>query len=253
MNTIKRRLKILELLKTERSVKISQLTELFQVSRVTVRADLDELERKGLLIRTRGGALHPENLPLVRMLMENLKEKQDEKEAICRAAMRFIKSGMNIIIDTGSTMVHLARLVSEMNITVTTNSVLVLDELRDAQSVEVFVAGGMLRRPYMSLMDTATSFMFDQIHADILFLGCPGFSVNKNITTTTIIEAETKKQMIKSASMVCLLADSSKKDKMFMANVCGWDSIDYFITDALTEEDIVQIAEYGVQTIIAKD
>jgi DeoR/GlpR family transcriptional regulator of sugar metabolism len=251
MNSIKRKLKILELLNSEDSVKVSQLTELFGISRVTAREDLDDLERKGLLIRTRGGALHPENIPMARLLASKLNEGQPEKRAICAAALPLISPRMNIIIDGGSTMVHLARLIAAMKITVITNSILVIQELKDAEDVEVFVAGGTLRRPYLALMDTATSFMLEQIHADILFMGAPGFSIEKNITTTTILDAEVKKQMIKNASVVCLLADSSKKDKMFMANICGWDAIDYFITDAMDAEDQARLTGMGVKVIIA--
>lgn len=241
----------MELLNTEDSVKISQLTELFGISRVTAREDLDDLGRKGLLIRTRGGAIHPENIPMVKLLASKLTEEQREKKAICTAALPLISPRMNIIIDGGSTMVHLARLVSKMKITVITNSILVIQELKDAPDVEVFVAGGTLRRPYMALMDTATSFMFEQIHADILFMGAPGFSIEKNITTRTILDAEIKKQMIKNASLVCLLADASKREKMFMANICGWDAIDYFVTDALDPGDQARLAKMGVKVIIA--
>jgi DeoR/GlpR family transcriptional regulator of sugar metabolism len=251
MNSIKRKLKILELLNSEDSLKIGQLTELFGISRVTVREDLDDLGRKGLLIRTRGGAMHPGNLPAIQMLSRKLHEEQAEKKAICATALQLISPKMNIIIDTGSTMAHLARMVADMNITVITNSFLVLQELQGAHNVQVFVAGGMLVRPYMSFLDTATSFMFEQIHADILFMGTPGFSMEKNITTRTIMDAEIKKQMIKNASMVCLLADSSKKDKMFMANVCGWESINYFITDAMDDTDRMYLENRGVKVVIA--
>lgn len=250
MNSIKRKLKILDMLKSEDSVKITQLTEIFDISKVTAREDLDDLAQKGLLIRTRGGAMHTGNLPAIQMLSQKLHEEQAEKKIICAAALELVSPRMNIIIDSGSTMVHLARLVAEMNITVITNSFLVLQELKDAPNVQVFVAGGMLLRPYMSLLDTATSFMFGQIHADILFMGAPGFSVDKHITTRTIMDAEIKKEMMKNSSTVCLLADSSKRGKMFMANVCAWEDIDYFITDSINDADKARLEDRGVTVII---
>ena len=160
MNSIKRKIKILEMLKSEDYVNISQLTELFGISKVTAREDLNDLEKKGLLIRSRGGAMNLGNLPAIQALFTKLHEEQTEKKAICSAAIQFISPRMNIIIDSGSTMVHLARFVVDMNITVITNSYLVLQELKDAPNVQVFVAGGMLVRPYLSLIDTTTSFMF---------------------------------------------------------------------------------------------
>jgi DeoR/GlpR family transcriptional regulator of sugar metabolism len=252
MNSIKRKLKILELLNTEGSVKIDLLTRLFGISRVTAREDLDDLEEKGLLIRTRGGAMHPESIPAVQMLSRNLEEGQQEKKAICTAALELISQKMTIIIDGGSTLKYLARLVSQMNITVITNSFLALDELRASQNTEVFVVGGSLKRPLMALIDTTTSFIFEQVHADILFMGAPGFAIDQGITTRTTIDAEIKKQMMKSASTICLLADSSKKDTMFMAKICDWDAIDYFFTDELDEDAQAKLTEKGVKVIITK-
>jgi DeoR/GlpR family transcriptional regulator of sugar metabolism len=251
MNSIKRKLKIMELLKTKESVGVEQLTKIFSVSKVTVRGDLDDLERKGLLIRTHGGAMLPEDLSLIRRLSYTLEEQREEKLAICKAALQLIKPDMNIIIDAGSTTVHLARMVADMRISVITNSIPVIQNLIDSSTVELFVAGGILRKPSLSLIGAAAAFMFDQIHADILFLGASGFSIEKGLTATNIIEAETKKQMIKHASVVCLLADSSKLEKMFLATICNWDSIDYFIVDHLEEPVQRRLAEQGITIINA--
>ena len=252
MNAVRRKIKILDLLREHESVEVEQLTQLLGVSKVTVRGDLDDLERKGMLIRTHGGAMLPENLELVRVLANTLEEHKAEKFAICQAAaQRFIETGKNIIIDAGSTTVHLAKLVKSMQITVVTNSVLVLQELMNSETVELLMAGGMLRKPSLSFMGEPASFVFDQIHADVLFLGSSGFSIDRGITCTNIIEARTKKHMIQNASKVVFLADSSKLEKMFIANVCDWDAIDYFVTDALPQTAIDQLSERGVKVIIA--
>lgn len=251
MNAVRRKIKILDLLKEQESVEVEQLTKLFGVSKVTVRGDLDDLERKGMLIRTHGGAMLPENLELVRVLANTLEEHKAEKFSICQRALDFIEPGMNIIIDSGSTTVHLAKLIQGLNLTVVTNSVLVLQELMNSETVELLMAGGMLRKPSLSFMGEPASYVFDQIHADILFLGSSGFSIDRGITCTNIIEAKTKKHMIQNASKVVLLADSTKLEKMFIANVCDWDSIDYFITDSLPPEAIEQLSARGVKVVIA--
>ena len=251
MNSIERKLGILKVLKESNSVEVNHLTKLFGVSKVTIRGDLDDLERKGMLIRTHGGAMLPENEDLIRRLSHTLEERKEEKTAICRSALNLIKDGMNITIDSGSTTIHLARLVADWRISVITNSLLVIQELLNSPTVELFVAGGILRKPSMSLMGAAAAFMFEQLHGDILFLGASGFSIEQGLTSTNIIEAETKKNMIKNSNTVCLLADSSKKEKMFLAHICGWDSIDYFITDHLEEADRTRLAEQGVSVIIS--
>jgi DeoR family fructose operon transcriptional repressor len=250
MNAVQRKLKILEFLENQELVEVSQLTKLLGVSKVTVRTDLDDLERKGLLVRTHGGAMLPENLKLVRMLVDSSKEHKTEKHAISTIATKFIKPDMNIIIDSGSTTAHLAKLVRAMSLTVITNSVLVIQELIEAPSIELIVAGGILHRSTLSFSGDCASYVFDQIHADLLFLGASGFSIERGITGTNIIEAETKKRMIKNASKVFLLADSSKSERMFIANICDWEDVDCFITDALPQPQRAILARKGVEVIL---
>ncbi len=249
MNAVKRKIKILDLLKEKGSIDVESLTHLFGVSKVTVRNDLDDLGKKGLLIRTHGGAMLPENLDLVRVLSNTLKEHEKEKYAICKEALSLIRPQMNILIDSGSTTVHLAKMVRSMPLTVITNSVLVLQELVNSDHVELFMAGGVLRKASLSMMGDPAAYFFSQVHADILFLGVSGFSFEKGMTCTNIIEAETKKQMIKNSSKVVLLADSHKMEKMFIAHVCNWDDIDYFITDSLGEQERKLLEERGVRVI----
>ncbi|NCB03779.1 MAG: DeoR/GlpR transcriptional regulator [Spirochaetia bacterium] len=213
---------------------------------------VDDLHKKGLLIRTHGGAMLPENKALVRVLSNTLKEHEKEKYAICEKALSFISPEMNIIIDSGSTTVHLAKMVHSIPLSVITNSMLVVNELLDSEHVELFVSGGLLRKASLSLMGDPSSYFFSQIHADILFLGSSGFSIEKGVSCTNIIEAQTKKQMISHASKVVLLADSSKIGKMFIAHVCNWQEIDYFITDFLEDEQRIKLEALGVQVIIAK-
>ncbi len=251
MNAVKRKIKILDLLKEKESIDVETLTLMFGISKVTARGDLDDLHKKGLLIRTHGGAMLPENLSLVRVLSNTLKEHENEKYAICKEALSFITPEMNIIIDSGSTTIHLAKMVHSIPLSVITNSVLVVTELMDSEHVELFVAGGVLRKASLSLMGDPSSYFFSQVHADILFLGSSGFSIEKGVSCTNIIEAQTKKQMISHASRVVLLADSSKIEKMFIAHVCDWSEIDYFITDSLEEEDKKRLEEKGVHVIIA--
>ncbi len=251
MNAVKRKIKILDVLKEKESIDVETLTTLFGISKVTARGDLDDLHKKGLVIRTHGGAMLPENLNLVRVLSNTLKEHENEKYAICKEALSFIHPDMNIIIDSGSTTIHLAKLVHSIPLSVITNSVLVLTELMNSEQVELFVAGGVLRKASLSLMGDPSSYFFSQIHADVLFLGSSGFSIDKGVSCTNIIEAQTKKQMIEHASKVVLLADSSKLEKMFIAHVCDWEKIDYFITDSMSEENKRILEQRGVSIIIA--
>lgn len=249
MNATERKRKIMELLETRESLEVVELTELFSISKVTARNDLDDLEAKGLLVRTHGGAVLAEKHDLVRLISDTINENRDKKKRVCALAARLVEPGQNIIIDSGSTTLHMAKHVAARPITVITNSVLVIQELMHAEQVELIMTGGVLRRQSMSLMGAYARHSFEQIRADILFLGASGVSLDRGITCTNLIEAETKHAMIRSVTKVCLLVDSSKFGKVSLAKVCDWDSVDILVTDEIDSETRASLESLGVQVI----
>jgi len=249
MNAYERKMEILKLLSQEGKVSINSLAETFAVTRVTARADLDSLEKQGLLVRIHGGGVPPENYRLARMISKTLQERRQEKELIASLALGLIEDGSTLLIDSGSTTAILAQHLKERHLTVITNSVLVLQELSGLETVELLVSGGALRKPDLALIGEIASSFYQQIHADITFLGATGFSLDKGVSCSNLIEAETKKSMIKSGLKVCLLADSSKAGKVSLAHVCDWEDIDILVTDAVSPEDRKRLLEFGVEVL----
>ncbi len=249
MNATERKRSIMELLKAQESVQVGELTRLFNVSKVTIRADLDDLERHGKLVRTHGGAVVAERQDLVRMISDTLYEFTEQKQLIARIASTLVVEGQNIIIDSGSTTVHLTQYISDMHLTVATNSLLVIQNLMFSENIDLLIAGGSLRRPSMASIGSCARDCFSQIHTDILFLGATGCSIGRGVSCSNLIEADTKKAMIDSASKVCLMIDSSKFGHDSLARVCDWDSIDVLVTDSLAKEDRTTLEGYGVQVL----
>lgn len=251
MNSLERKQEILRLLRDKDKVEVEELTELFGVSKVTVRTDLDALEAKGLLIRTHGGAMAPEQQSWIRRFTNTITEHTDEKGRIAKAAASLIKDGDALIIDNGSTTVHLSKYLSGKHLTVATGSLLVINEIMNDDSIELMILGGMLRHYSMGVIGPMTRLCLDQFHADWLFLGASAFSMEKGVFCTNIVEAETKQLMIKSSSQVCFLADSSKLDARLFGKICDWNSIDYFITDAISDKNKAYLESLGVKVILA--
>jgi DeoR/GlpR family transcriptional regulator of sugar metabolism len=239
----------LDALQNDGSVSINSLADTLGVTKVTVRSDLDALEQRGLLLRTHGGAVIPEHYQLARQIGSTLQERRHEKEAIARLAAAQVKDGSTLILDAGSTTAIAARLLVEHRITVVTNSLLVLQELSASETVELLVAGGALRKSDLALIGGLSRHVFEQLHPDLVFLGANGFSVEGGVTCANLVEAETKRFMIKSANRVCLLADSSKSGRMALAHVCNWDEIDVLVTDCLGEEDREALSGLGVEVL----
>ncbi|MDX9940504.1 MAG: DeoR/GlpR family DNA-binding transcription regulator [Sphaerochaetaceae bacterium] len=253
MHATQRKNLIMQELQQNDSVDVLSLARRLAISKVTVRKDLDELADKGLVVRTHGGAVLAEKQNLVRLISNTITEHTEDKKNICAHALRFVEQGKSIIIDSGSTTVHLAPLVAKMNLSVITNSILVIQELAAAEAVELLIVGGLLRRPSLAAIGSPARSYLNQIHVDTLFLGASGFSVEQGITCTNLIEADTKQAMIASATKVILLADSSKFGTVSLAKVCNWEDIDLLITDdGLSDEGRFTLEAQGVHVQIAR-
>ena len=246
MNKLKRQIKIIEVLKTEGVVSINHLHECLKVSKVTIRSDIDELDQKGYLIKTRGGGVLSNNRNLVRLIEKTIHEYEYEKDLIARTAAKMIKPGMRIIIDSGSTTSFLPRYIKEINLTVITNSLLVIHELSGLENINLIVSGGSLRHESQSLIGISSLSFFDAVNADILFLGATGFSTEKGASASDIMESETKKMMISSSAEVYLLIDSSKFGKNSLSRVCQTSELTGVITDSISNKLVQQLKDSNV-------
>lgn len=247
MNGYERKIRITNSLKSEENVRINDLAERFGVTKVTIRSDLDDLEKRGLLIRTHGGAVIAENQHLVRLVEKTIHERPKEKEAIARLASTLVEPDSTVVIDSGSTTSYLARYIKDKRFTVITNSLIVLQQLSVSDSIELMVPGGALRKPSMALIGHVSRTFFEHINADLVFLGATSFSLEKGMSCTNLIEAQTKQNMVRSGLSVCLLVDSSKANKVSMAHICDWDDIDILVTDSIDPEYEKSLKQKGVK------
>ena len=240
LNSIERKQEIMKLLSTRESLDVEELATLFGVSKVTVRTDLDAMAERGLLVRTHGGAMSPEKQNLIRLISKTSSEYQDEKEKIAKAASQLIANGDAIILDNGSTTLHLAKYLSQKNLTVATGSIPAIQELMNDNTIDLIIIGGTVRRYSLGAIGPLAKACLGLLKTNWLFMGASALSI------------ETKQIMIKSADKVCLMADSKKMGASSFGKVCGWDQVDYFITDSIEDEARKTIEEQGVTIIVAQ-
>ncbi len=151
-NTRSRRQQILQLLIEHGSVQVADLVERFGVSAVTIRADLTHFESQGLANRTHGGATLVRTPPQEQDIHEKDALNLPLKESIGACAARLVRPGDNIIIDSGSTTMTLARhLRTQRDVTVMTNGLNIAWELANAPGINVLLTGGLLRQQSLSL------------------------------------------------------------------------------------------------------
>jgi DeoR/GlpR family transcriptional regulator of sugar metabolism len=212
-------------------IRIEDLCRRLNVSPATVRRDLDELEESGVIRRVHGGAVSVESRLDEPLFADKRSLAAREKRRIAEAALAFVEPGDTLYLDSGSTVLELARLLRERtNLTVVTNSLHAAHELA-GRGPRLILIGGELRRLSQSLVGPLTRLLLQELHLDKAFMGTIGFTVKEGLTTTDPGEAFTKEIVMNQARQVIVLADSSKAGKISFARAGRWDKVHVLITD----------------------
>lgn len=241
---------ILKLLMQRGSVSVITLGELLKVSEVTIRKDLNALERQGKLYRTHGSAISVS--PYIRDRHINEKEKQNvtEKTAIGDRAAQMVEDNDSIIIASGTTMAFFARSLRDFSgsLTVITSAVQVTSILSQNRNIDVFQLGGFVRSSSVSVVGDYAEDILSNFHCTKLFLGIDGLTPDFGLTTTNMMEASLNQVMMGASQKVIVLADSTKFGRIGFSRICGLESIDEIITDEHMPPRIGKIlAERGIE------
>ena len=244
---------IMEALIKHGSVLVSDLVSMLNVSAVTVRKDLTELEKSDKLYRSHGKAVLVN--PYINNRSVNEKEKlaTDEKHAIGREAARLITRNDSICIASGTTVHALARnIVPIHKLTVVSASLPVSNILSQHENIDIYQLGGMLRHSSLSVVGEYASRILDQCSFSKLYLGVDGIDVDYGITTTEIREATLNQKMMAAAQKTIVLADSSKFGRRGFAKIADIDAVDIIITDAGVSPKVVKkLEDLGIELIVA--
>ena len=243
----------MELLQEDGSAKVVDLAELFKVTEVTIRQDLEKLEKQGLIIREHGGAFlkniedHVKNFSLLHQ--ENL----EQKESIALKCLEYIEIGDTIILDSGSTTTEIAKkLIGFKNLTVITNALNIALMLGTEPGIEVIMTGGEFKPPTLSLTGQKAADFFKGLNVQKLFLATAGISLKSGLTYPSISDLVVKKAMIEAADITYLVADSSKIGKSALASLGALSLIDYMITDSgMEEKDKEVFKNHEIEVILA--
>ena len=248
-----RRDKILELLKEDGSAKVADLARIFKVTEVTIRQDLEKLEKGGLIVKEHGGAYLKNVEDQVRNFLLIHQENLDKKAVIAEKCLDFIESGDTIILDSGSTTTEIAKKLKGLHdLTVITNALNIALMLGAEPSIEVIVTGGEFKPPTLSLTGQKAADFFRGLHVQKLFLATAGISLKSGLTYPSISDLVVKKAMIDAAEITYLVADSTKMGKSALASLGALSLIDFIITDPEIEEKHKAVfREHEIELILA--
>jgi DeoR family fructose operon transcriptional repressor len=245
-----RKLKILDLLNQNKKVTVSELVRLFNVSSATIRSDLRELNDRGQLIRTHGGAI----IETGAGFEPDTKQKRDlnlaAKQQIARLAIDLINNGDTVIFDTGTTTLELAKLLNQrQRITAVTNDFEIARVLEEIHSISVVMLGGQLRKNFHCTVGAAGIEMLAQLTVDKAFMGTNSLSISKGASTPNIEQAEIKKAMVASAQKVILLCGNRKLGKDSFAHFASLDQIDKLVIEKIDVNEKFEFEERGVEVL----
>jgi len=250
-NTLKRRTAILESLSKKGKLSVKDLSKLHHVSDVSIRNDLIQLEKKGLLIRTRGGAIKNQPISIDPSLDQRLKSNLKEKQKIGARAALFVQEGDTIVMDSGSTTIEVARNLKKISgLKIITNSLPIADVLADNKNIKVILPGGVLRGEMKSLTGSITERVIQTFNCDLAFIGADSVISEKGIFTPSVSEAALSNYMIKISRQVIVVADSSKLNRRSFVKISDFKDIDILVTDRnILSKDVKIIENQGVQVI----
>ena len=223
--------KIVDLVNERGSIRVSELSNLCEVTEETIRRDLDRLEKVGRLLRSHGGAVSLRERQPEIPYAEREVMYAGEKQRIAREAVLMIKPGERILLDASTTAWYMASHLPNMPLTVLTNSMKVASELSSKERIEVISTGGQLSRRSMSYVGHLAERSLDLYHVDKLFLSCKGFYLERGISESNELQAMVKRKMISIADQVILLADSSKFGLQAFTHVAETSELNEIITD----------------------
>ncbi|WP_073483616.1 DeoR/GlpR family DNA-binding transcription regulator [Streptoalloteichus hindustanus] len=240
---------ILRALREADRVSVTELAALTGCSEMTIRRDLDALERDGLLRRVRGGAvsaLTGEETPFPVRGRQHVAAKR----RIAAAVAELVDDGESLVLDSGTTAVEVARLLRDRRLTVLPLCLHSATVLAGAERVRLLLPGGDVRPTELAFTGPLTEHAFRQLRFDTLVLGCCGITARDGVTAHDLAEGQVKRAAVAASSRVIAVADGSKLGRTSFGRVCGLEEVDLVVTDVdAPAEQVEALRAAGVEVL----
>ena len=249
---IERHEEIRRFVEERQRVTIAEICQQFKISEATARRDLDALVAKNQLRRVHGGAI-PSAAPIAENhTNQRAKEQAEEKHRIGIAAARLVADGDTVFLGGGSTVLEVARnLLTRRNLTVITNSLLVINLLSEIPEITLVCPGGMLRHGENSFIGHLTEQTLSELRADRVIIGVRSIDPAHGVTNDHLHETLTDRAILRIGREVIIVADHTKCGSVSASFVAPVKSIHTLVTDTETTPEFIQaLADQGVQVLV---
>ncbi|MBN1263910.1 MAG: DeoR/GlpR transcriptional regulator [Anaerolineales bacterium] len=250
---------IMNLLVDQKKVFVNDLAERFNLSETTIRTDMIELEERGLIIRTHGGAILPERSENRQFIFDKnilkLREElyAEEKKRISKATLELIHDGDSVMIDGGSTTHYVAEaLKQKRGLTLITSSYYIVSTLIQIPDARIYLIGGLLHREFEDMIGEIATDGLNRFSPDHTIMGADGISLTQGLTTTEPSIAQNKRKMISVSKDLIIVADSSKFGKVALTRVADLSQVDTLVTDDMIPQECMDaFTDMNTRLIIA--
>jgi DeoR family transcriptional regulator, myo-inositol catabolism operon repressor len=246
--------KIEEYITKNKSVSLDELMSVFNVSKNTIRRDVQELVEKGDFKKVYGGVAVKEDKHAKLESYQDRKVRNEKaKERIGKAAASYVNDGDIIFIDSGTTTIEMIEFINKKEVTVLTNNLDFIVRALPFDNLNVITAGGILERKTNSFGNLKNMDILNTFNVSKAFMASTGVSLTNGVTNASPFESELKTFMVNRSPEVFLLIDHDKFDKYGLMTYCGLDKINTLITDTLPSEVYQNYLEKNdIQLMIAQ-
>lgn len=253
LSASERRAQISKIVFSLGEVRIEQLRDIFNVSEVTLRRDLEILESQNMIRRVRGGAVPNTTPPLETLFQEKLSSHTDKKREIAAVAASLVEDGQVVSLSAGTTTTYIAReLMKKKELTIVTTAVNIAAELAGNDHITLVMIGGIVRKGSYASVGHIADEALSSMYTDWAFIGVDGVDLQGGFTTPNLLEGRTDSIMLRTATKGVIVADHSKFEKIAFSPVARVNEPYLFITDNGAPEEYVRLLrEKGCNVLVA--
>ncbi|MHC1783689.1 MAG: DeoR/GlpR family DNA-binding transcription regulator [Anaerolineaceae bacterium] len=253
ISSIERQEQICSLVENEKRITVAQISSKFGVSEATARRDLETLSDQGKVHRVHGGAIQLRYAPPEKPINERSTIQHEEKRRIGLVTANLIQDGETIFMGSGSTVYEVARnLHGKKDLTIITNSLLVVNELAEKPDFTIICVGGGLRKSEMSFIGHIAQQSLADLRADKVIMGIRAISLEQGLTNDYLPETMTDRTIMSIANELIVVADYTKCDRVATAFVAPIERVNTLVTTSETPSEFVEtLIARGVNVLLA--
>jgi DeoR family transcriptional regulator, myo-inositol catabolism operon repressor len=218
---------------------IEELCNLLKVSKNTMRRDINELEKQGMIKKVYGGIILNDKKTTEPFESREVRNKE-AKQAIAHIASTLVDDGDIIYIDSGTTTLHMIPYLSQIkNLTIITNNLNVIIDSIPFSNLNIISTGGTLFRRTNSFVEIEAVSLLKKYNISKAFMATTGVSISKGVTNSSSYEYDIKKYIVEKCDNIILLADNTKLGRASLTTYYNLKDIQTFITNVQPADEYV--------------